>query len=242
MLINRYQTLVAAQQLLRKAGLNVTRASNTLDRKRAFFFRKNQIDLVIDVGANVGQYARRLRRAGYTGRIISFEPLKPEFTKLFHASKEDPSWDCHNVALGRANTEMVINVSWDSVSSSLLRASEDYVRAIPKGATMSQETVAVRQLDSFKDHLLKSTEVVHLKLDVQGYEMEVLLGAEGFLQRVQSIESEMSLMHLYENQPLVAELVRYLDARGFTLVWLERLFVDPGSGHLWQVDGIFLKR
>ena len=77
-----------------------------------------QIDLVIDVGANSGQYGGALRAAGYGGRILSFEPLAEAFATLSERCLDDPLWDCHCIAVGAGAGSAVLNVSRDLEASS----------------------------------------------------------------------------------------------------------------------------
>jgi len=240
--ISRARFYAAAQGILRKVGLNITRASNTLDHKRILLLRRCGVEVVLDVGANVGQYARRLRSMGYSGRVASFEPLRAAYEQLSKTAKADPSWECFHMALGGRDGEMSINISRDLVSSSLLPVSERYIQAVPNGVRINQETVRLVRLDSLSGKLLRPDERVHLKLDVQGYELEVLSGATDTLKHVYSIESEMSLVPLYKGQSLMADVVQFLISKDFDLIWLERGFIDPHSGHLLQVDGLFQRR
>jgi FkbM family methyltransferase len=178
---------------------------------------------------------------GYAGRIVSFEPLLAAYEQLLKTAKADPSWECFHMALGGRDGEMSINVSRDLVSSSLLPVSERYTQAVPHGVRINQETVRLERLDSLSGKLLRPDERAHLKLDVQGYELEVLFGATDTLKQVYSIESEMSFVPLYKGQSLMADVVQFLNSRDFDLVWLERGFINPHSGHLLQVDGLFLR-
>jgi FkbM family methyltransferase len=242
MKISRAHFYAAVQGILRKIGLNITRASNTLDYKRRFLLQRCGVDVVLDVGANVGQYVRRLRSMGYSSRVVSFEPIRAAYEQLSIIAKVDPRWECFHLALGGSDSEMSLNISRDLVSSSLLPVSERYVRAVPNGVRIDRETVRLVRLDSLSGKLLRPDERAHLKLDVQGYELEVLLGATDTLKHVYSIESEMSLVPLYKGQYLIADIVQFLNGRGFDLIWLERGFIDPHSGYLLQVDGLFQRR
>ena len=81
-----------------------------------------------------------------------------------------------------------------------------------------------------------------LKIDVQGFEKNVLDGAKETLPYVSVIQVEMSLVPLYENQMLFFEMIHYLDDKGFTLFSLENGFSNPRTGRLLQTDGIFVKK
>src|SRR5688500_7552885 len=104
--------------------------------------------MVVDVGANTGQYGRQVRAAGYTGLIISFEPLPEAFAKLQNSARSDPAWECRRMALGDIDSEIPLQVSADSVSSSILPTLEQLVDAEPTAAQVGSLKVPIRRLDS----------------------------------------------------------------------------------------------
>ena len=88
-------------------------------RARMKILNKFKIDLIFDIGANIGQYALLLRKLGYKNKIVSFEPMKKEFKILKNKSVTDSLWEIKNYAIGDVNTEDFINISGNSVSSSM---------------------------------------------------------------------------------------------------------------------------
>src|SRR4051794_15879966 len=101
--------------LLANRGWDVRRLPTAPAQKRRALMERHNVDLVIDVGANVGQYATRLRQAGYSGRIVSFEPLPDAFADLARAAADDPLWDVRNAALGSCEDEIEFHISEDLV-------------------------------------------------------------------------------------------------------------------------------
>ena len=116
------------------------------------------------------------------------------------------------------------------------------MKACPSSVCVGVETIQLRRLDSVRSDILQPSDRVHLKLDTQGTEADVLLGARETLDQVVTIELEMSLAPLYENQLLMPQMFEMLRELGFRCVWIERAFTDPVSGHALQVDGLFLRR
>src|SRR5439155_27146309 len=124
------------------------------------------VPLVVDVGANRGQYATDLRQHGYRGKIVSFEPLEEAFAQLAAAAARDVDWTCHRMALGVAAGEAQINVASNLESSSLLEMEVGHRAGAPEVSMVSVETVPVSRLDD----VLDDDRPCLLKLDVQGYE------------------------------------------------------------------------
>lgn len=198
--------------------------------------------MVLDVGANIGQYALRLRDSGYNGRIVSFEPLPEAFEILSQRAAKDDTWKCRRLALGDNDGETSIHVSGHSESSSLLPILDRHIAAKPESAYVGTITVGIERLDSLLPDLLHERDRACLKMDVQGAEMQVLEGASRTLDVVEVIELEMSVVPLYESQPLFYEIIRHLYSLGFELAWLERGFTEPATGHLLQFDGLFTRK
>jgi len=205
------------------------------------YLAKRGVDLVIDVGASTGNYAWSIRAGGYPGRICSFEPLRASFATLEKLAAPDPAWSCRRVALGAEAGTAEINVAGNSDSSSLLEMGKRHARSDPASVYIGTETIEVSTLDEVWDGLVRDGETVFLKLDVQGFEMEALRGAELSLPRIDGVQAEVSLVPLYEGAPTWIEVITYLQERGFHPVRLEPAFQDPKTGEVLQVDVVFAR-
>jgi FkbM family methyltransferase len=153
-----------------------------LDR-RIKFLKNNAISVVIDVGANIGQYGSELRSIGYEGKIISFEPTNDAFTKLEALSKKDKKWDVFHYSLGEFDGDSEINISKNSVSSSLLNNLPQLIESAPAAAFVAKEKISVKKLDTIFNDLRTDSDAVYLKIDTQGYENMVLNGALNSLKK-----------------------------------------------------------
>jgi FkbM family methyltransferase len=219
-------------------GLDLVRSAAS-ERNR--LLRGAGVDLVLDVGANSGQYGEELRRAGYAGRIVSFEPLSTPFAALERRCGRDRAWQAVRVALGREAGTAAIHVSRNSVSSSLLPILPRCVESAPEAAYETTEEVEVETLAWALERFRGDAARVFVKLDVQGYERAVLDGAGDALEGVTGIQLEGSLVPLYDGETLFIELAQLLGSRGFDLVRLDPEFTDSRTRQLLQVNGLFLR-
>jgi FkbM family methyltransferase len=209
-------------------------------KRLARTLRARGIDTVLDVGANVGQFATQLRRAGYAGRIVSVEPLSGAFAELRRRAEDDKRWDVVNAAVGGSGSTATIHVAGNSFSSSLLPMTDKHATAAPGSEAVGTEEVAMVGVPELLDR--HTVDVTHalLKIDTQGYEGEVLDSAGPLVDRFAAIQLELSFVELYAGQPLYDELVDRMRAAGLTLWSMETGFSDQ-EGRLMQVDGLFVR-
>ena len=207
------------------------------------FLRDRGIVAVIDVGANKGQFARELRRRGYGGKIVSFEPLPEAHAALVDNARGDGGWTVAEAcALGAAETTARMGVSENSVSSSLLPILERTIAAAPKARFVAHLDVPLRRLDDvLPRHVAADAGPLALKIDAQGYEGEVLKGAAHSLARIALIHCEASLVPLYRGAPRFADLFAMIEAAGYRCISLAPAFIDPASFEVLQVDFTFAR-
>jgi FkbM family methyltransferase len=210
-------------------------------RSMAGLLRQERINLVLDVGANTGQFAEELQAFGYRGRILSFEPLASAHAQLRSKAEAHPNWTvAERTAIGAEMGSVEIHVSGNSVSSSILSMLPSHSEAEPESVYVGTERVPVNRLDDL--YAPSQADRVALKIDVQGYERQVLEGAPRVLGSCRAVIAEMSFVPLYERQVLAKDLWNLLEARGFEPWSLEPGFRDPGSGRMLQMDGIFVRQ
>lgn len=227
----------AINALLRPAGYQVVRLPSPPNNCRFRSIERMGIDLVFDIGANVGQYAMELRRHGYRGRIISFEPLPDAFAALSAHASGDPLWDVRNAAVGAEPGRLPMHVSANSVSSSLLEVTEASTAAAPESRASGTVEVEVVTLD--KPLAEARGAKILLKVDTQGYEWPVLQGCGATLGHVAMLDVEMSLQPLYAGQKLFDEVEAFILEQGFARIGYDTSFWNRDSGALLQIDGIY---
>lgn len=230
--------------LLHKYGFELVRynKATNADLRRKAIFEKYAIDVVIDVGANIGSYGAQLRKNGYKGYIFSFEPLTVAFNSLHEAASGDAKWNIYNFALGSETGVQTINISQNLHSSSLLEILETHTKAEQSASYINKEEIQIKTLDSIFEEIRNTDKEIFMKIDTQGFELNVLKGAVNSLYNINTIQLELSLQPLYAGQPLYNEVMNFLLSQNYTLIDLEPGFADQSTGTLLQFDGIFRKR
>jgi FkbM family methyltransferase len=210
--------------------------------RRMSLIKRHNINVIFDIGANEGQYGLELREFGYNAKIISFEPLNDAFIKLKANSIKDNNWDAYNYALGNKDEKNFINVSENSYSSSILNMLPSHIKFAPNSQFIKNQEIEVKQFDTIFDSLCKADDSIMIKIDTQGYEKNVIEGANNKLNKVKIVQLEMSLTPLYENEMLITEMILFLASKNFQLFSIENGYCDPVTNQLLQVDGIFLRK
>lgn len=176
-----------------------------------------RIDLVFDIGANTGQFAREIRSAGYNGELHSFEPVKDTYETLQAASQNDHKWHTHQLALGATPTKKPIYVMSSSDLSSFSEPSQFGKDRFKGFQSNTEEIVQVDTLDNFiESYQLKSRKIL-LKMDTQGHDLEVLKGASHTLDSILAIQSEISFIPLYKKMPHYLDALKTIENCGFNV-------------------------
>ena len=213
--------------ILKLIAAGKTIPADYLEKYRELVYLKKLLDelkinYVLDVGANEGQFAQDLRLIGYRGKIISFEPVKQTFEQLERNFESDPLWVGFQFALGNANQTTVINVSPDTKFSSILEFRKE-------NAGMNTEEILVKRLDDIFQtlDLPENNANVLLKMDTQGFDMEVFRGSEKSLAKISALMSEISLIPIYEGMVDYKKSLEVYEAEGFKLCNLSTVSRSP---------------
>ncbi len=178
------------------------------------FLENRKIDVVVDVGANRGQFAVLLRKDRYAGRIISLEPIAAVFQSLRQTAAGDALWTTLNVAAGAENGTAEIGVSEETVFSSMLPVNQAASAFDPTSRVVARETIQVRRLDELMADLEGR---IFLKIDTQGFEAQVLEGAGAWMSRVIGVQMELPCVHLYDGVWTMSQAMAAMERLGFTL-------------------------
>ncbi len=239
---NNKSTLLKIKRLFNSVlGIEITKYPTDELSRRIALLKHHNIDVILDIGANIGQYGSEMRNLGFTGEIISFEPMKKAFRKLEKNASGDANWKVYNYSIGERDGQTTINIAKNSVSSSLLENLPQLTDSAPEAKFIEKETIEIRKLDSIYEGFNLSGKNVYLKIDTQGYEEMVLIGAEKSLDFIKGIQIEMAFIPSYEGAITFDEMKAKLNDLGFHLLALENGFYDKKTGKQLEMDGVFYK-
>ncbi|MDO9373184.1 MAG: FkbM family methyltransferase [Ferruginibacter sp.] len=230
----------AMLSLFHKTGLDVRRFPTRDQRKLMHYLNQHGVNDCFDVGANTGQFALLLRSIGFKGNIFSFEPQTKAFQELRSSSDGAKRWNVYNIALGNTDASVKINISENSVSSSLLEISQLLTDVAPETKYISSEEVEVKRLDNFLEGI-DFHRKFFLKIDAQGFEAKILEGAENCFDLIYALQIELTCVSLYKGEKLFDEMKSFIESKGFYLSGIESGFADMKTGRLLQVEAIFLR-
>jgi FkbM family methyltransferase len=203
------------------------------------FVLSKELKTIVDIGANKGQFALACLEWAPNAKVISFEPLpgpSQVFTRLF---KYNQNVKLHKFAIGPRHDRVVMHVSAREDSSSLLPIGVRQIAAFPGTHESYQSHIELAPLSAFMNAgSIKSP--AFLKIDVQGYEMEVLIGCQSLLSSFDTIYCECSFIELYSGQKLASEVIDWLQDFGFSLKGIYNVIYDS-FGKPIQADFLFKK-
>lgn len=231
----------ALQFALRPFEMSLRLREPDAHAKLALQLAYHSMTSVLDVGANTGQFAISLRQAGYLRGLTSFEPLPDAHAQLTASAQSDPHWTiAPRAAVGAKAGSAQINISKNSHSSSLLPVTKTSTDASPTSAFIGTVETPVITLDDCD--LVDRSANIFIKIDTQGFEMEVLKGATELLKTAKGVQLEMSFTPMYEGAPDFETLYRFMLDRGFELWGMDTAFRDPKTRRLYQVDATFFRK
>ena len=208
-------------------------------RKTTALIRHSGADVVVDIGANRGQFAQRLRATGYTGRILSVEPLPDEHAHLGRISAGDPDWTiAPRVAIGGNEGEITLYRYADTSLSSALKPEGD-----ASGFADAEEVLTpLMTLDALIAEHVPGDAKLFVKIDVQGLEMQVISGGSVTLDRAAGVSVELALRRIYKGEPGYLEVLTALDAHGLVPVFFSHVTSKRRMRPEFQMDAVLLRQ
>lgn len=196
--------------------------------------------VVLDIGANTGQFAALVRELLPTTRIISFEPLRECYEALRQQSAALAPHEVLPFALGEADGAATIQHNEFSPSSSLLPIGVLHTEELPHTATMVTEEIQLRRLDGLAESLALSDPLV-IKIDVQGYTLPVLRGGQRTIRRARAVIAEVSVRPLYQGEATFDEVYALMKTWGFEYRGNVDQWCSGRDGRILQCDCLFEK-
>jgi FkbM family methyltransferase len=197
-------------------------------------------DFIVDVGANRGQFALVARKVFPKARILSFEPLVEPIQIFKRVFERDHNITLYPFAIGREKTNSTIHITKEDDSSSMLPVAKLQSDLFPGAMETETRQVTVYPLSQIIEPASIPPDSL-LKIDVQGYELEVLQGCEDILQKFSHLYIECSFVELYEGQALAYQIIAWLEERNFVLVSVHNLYYGK-NGMAIQGDFLFAQK
>ena len=222
--------IAKARSMLRKGGYDIVRHKELPE-----WLKLHEVDTILDIGANDGRYATEIRDAGWRGPIVSFEPQPVVFKRLEKRMKGDPEWRGFQIGLGNHDTMLTLNAYGLDVLSSFLKkkAADQEVRQIE---------VPVKRPEDLWINVLNGRTRPFVKIDTQGFEMEIISGFGSRIKEVVGWQIELSVEPLYDGQPMMEVVIAKMREAGFSLWRIVPGLRDPHTFQAFELDGIFFRR
>jgi len=222
-------------------GFNITRFNKVVESKKYNWLKELDIRTVIDVGANVGQSALKFHTILPDSFIYCFEPIKKCYEKLEENLKPLQNHKSFRLALGSKKEKSIIHLNEFDPSSSILRMTDNHRKAFPFANNTIEETIEIDTLDNIF-HNKELVKNILLKIDVQGFEKEVLLGGKDIIKDITLIIIEISFLELYEGSTNFSVVYKMLNQAGFEYIGAIDQYYNPLNGGPLQQDALFLKK
>ncbi len=223
--------------------IRMSKSHASLDRHLQKLFAHCGIDCVIDVGANRGQYAKKLLKGGYRGEIHSFEPVRHTFDLLTEEARSHPQWKTHLLALGDEEKVDRIHVMAHSDLSSFYSPSAYSQEQHAEAFEVKQEQeVQVRRLDTLLPEILENREdrTIYLKMDTQGFDANVFRGASGCLGQIAALQSEVSMQPFYDGMPRFDQVINEFMQAGYLVTGLYPVARDRRNLSVVEFDCVMV--
>lgn len=231
---------VISKKIINFLGFNITRYNKVVDSKKYDWLRNFRINTIIDIGANIGSYSQFIHTIFQGATIYAFEPLKDCYDLLNKKKEIITNLNTFNIALGdRKETNYIYRSSF-TPSSSILQMSEKHTKAFPHTKESVKQQIEIDTLDNVLNKVDLVNDIL-IKIDVQGFEKNVLIGAQNILKLAKIIIIELSFVELYQGMSKFDEIYDMLKDVGFKYFGSWGQLNDPTDGKPLQQDAIFIK-
>jgi FkbM family methyltransferase len=199
------------------------------------YLENNNVDLVIDIGASIGNFSYGVRKGGFDGKIISIEPIYESYLVLRKRSLNDSNWEVFNLAISDLDGEIQFYISDNYVSSSAKNILNKHIIECPESEIIEKRTVVSNSISNFIRINAPDFKNIFIKLDTQGYDLDILNSMNDF-NDIKGIKIETSLIPLYSDSGLYTDTLSFLLNRGFRLWDVIPGFRSSKNSRLLQCD------
>lgn len=224
-------------------AINFYPPPGSFERQLRDLLAQMEINLVLDVGAFVGNYAKELRDVGYKGRIVSFEPVPASYNQLQARMQHDPLWSGKPFGLSDENRDAQMNTfggrgDFNSLLT-LRKDSEEAYRLDP--SLRSQTSIQLRRLDSILPQLIEGIQSprIFMKIDTQGHDVSVVKGAAGVLDKIVGLQSELPAVQIYDGMTSMSNVLEYYSSCGFVPIGFHPVNTLRGTQISPEFDVLF---
>ena len=226
------------RRFIQKFGLDIHKYSPRPDK--FYYLQTFGIKTVLDIGANVGQFAKEIRQVLPEAKIYSFEPIKECFEQLNENMKTDKNFEAFNFALGDKNETIKMNRSSYTPSSSILEMADAHKKLFPHTKESKPEQIEIRKLDDIINSISLEKETL-IKVDVQGFEDKVIAGGIETFKKAKIVLIENSFIELYEGQPFFDDIYEKIKSLGFVYKGNLQEKLNKKTGQVISEDSLFIK-
>lgn len=225
----------------RMLDIDIHRVSE-YEKNKFAWLRDFHIKTVIDIGANVGQFALEVKEFLPDAKIYSFEPIKSCYEKLLRRCETIQGFKGFNMALGDYNGTAMINKNKFSPSSSILEMRDLHLEVFPFTKKTNKEEIIVRKLgDMVEENNLRLYPELLIKMDVQGYEDRVITGGTEIFKKAKVVITEVSYYEFYEGQVLFDVIYSLFRDMGFNCKGTFNNSFHPAKGTPIFADAVFIR-
>lgn len=219
-------------------GIKFIKANEKFTFSRDYLLKLVNPDLILDCGANKGQWVSDIAHFYKNIPIISIEPLKEPFSELEKLKIRFNNLQTLKIALSDESTKAEMQVASNGGASSTLSSPTNHLKVNPQITFDLKESVEVKTLDSLAQ--LKGFSRIFIKLDLQGFEFKALQGATDLLKSVALVEIESSLTPQYLGETPHHELIIFLKNLGFEYFSGSVPRTDL-SGRQWDLNSLLVR-
>lgn len=233
------------EKLFRLSGLELSTDKGLLTHRQQLrrLLSAYEIDNILDVGANRGQFGSACRNLGYDGLINSFEPLSKPFAILKQRTSLDRRWNVFNIGLGTRGETRNLHVHTRDVFSSLYQHNDFATERFALSNESKQEPVSIESTEEWIGYTTRLEDGnIMLKSDTQGHDLEVLHGAGPRLVDITLVLVELSFLPIYRGTPTWNEVVGFLEQSGFHLVAISPISRKFQDGPIVEANGFFARQ